>query len=241
MRWITVEETGSAIHVRIDRPEKHNALSVEVVGELSAAVEEYDDHPLPLVISSATAGMFVAGTDVAALRQRTYAESMRRPTAGLFDRIYRRPSPTIAAVDGPALGGGCELALACDVRIASTRSVWGLPEVRLGLVPSAGGLTRLPELVGRGAASDLVLTGRRIDGEEAFRLGLVQRLTEPDELDAAVSAFLDDVAKTSIDAVRLAKEAMRVTGDAHRLVDATSQALMIGSDEAQARMERFLR
>jgi enoyl-CoA hydratase len=192
------------------------------------------------VFRSATHGMFVSGADVASLRDRTVTDSLGRLNSRLFRRIAEHPAPTIAVVDGWALGGGCELALACDFRISSSTAVWGLPEVRLGVIPSGGALHRLAALIGGSMATDLVLTGRRIDGTEAHRIGLVQRLATDGDLDSALAVLLDDLGRTSLFAVRLAKEAMRVSGDPARLVDAAAQALCIADEEAQRRMTELI-
>lgn len=240
MGAITVEADERAVRIGFDRPEKRNALSREMSHEIAAALGDHTSTAAPVVFGSTTPGMFVAGTDIAALRERTVDESLARLNADLFQKIGDHPWPTIAAVDGYALGGGCELALACDFRVSTATAQWGFPEVRLGIIPSAGGLSRLPKMIGAAAATDLLLTGRRIDGQEAWRLGLVQRLADADGLDAAVDDLLTELAKTSLFAVRLAKEAMRVDGDRHRLVDAAAQALCIGSEEAQRRMAALL-
>jgi len=232
--------TADSVVLAVNRPEKRNAIDVALSRALGSALDELEDVALPLVIRSHTPGMFVSGTDVAALRQRTVADSLSRLNARLFQRLYDHPWPTVAVVDGYALGGGCELALACDLRISTPRAKWGLPEVRLGILPGAGGLTRLAGLIGRGRANDLVLTGRRISGEEAFAMGLVERLAPPEELDTALAALLAELAQAAPGAVRLAKEAMRVDGDRHRLVDAAAQALCIASDEAQDRLQALL-
>lgn len=229
-----------ATTIALTRAEKRNALDLATSRAISVALDDLASLEEPLIIRSATPGMFVAGTDVAVLRERTVADSLGRINANLFRRIYEHPAPTIAVVDGYALGGGCELAIACDFRISTPTARWGLPEVRLGIIPSGGALHRLSRLIGGGLATDLVLTGRRIDGVEAHRIGLVQRLAEDGDLDAALATLLDDLGAASPFAVRLAKEAMRVEGDSSRLVDATAQALCISDAEAQRRMAELL-
>ncbi|WP_167760851.1 enoyl-CoA hydratase/isomerase family protein [Geodermatophilus sp. DF01-2] len=226
--------------VLFDRPDRRNALTVEMSRALAAVLEQHAATPRPLVLRSATPGMFVAGTDVASLKARTVEDSLGRINSGLFQRLHDHPWPTVAVVDGAALGGGCELALACDFRLTTEDAQWGLPEVRLGIIPSAGALTRLAALVGTGPATDLVLTGRRIRGREAGPLGLASRVTTPDGLDGALDALLTDLAAAAPLAQRLAKEAMRVDGDRHRLVDAAAQALCLGTEDAQRRLQALV-
>lgn len=233
---LAVEVTDRAVVVSFTRPEKRNAIDPETSAAIDDVLTRAAAVERALVFRSATRGMFVAGTDLDALRRRTVVDSLDRLNGRLFQRIAEHPWPTVAVVEGWALGGGCELALACDIRLSTPDASWGLPEVRLGLVPSAGGMTRLAALVGTGAATDLILSGRGIDGTEAHRLGLVQRLVDADDLEEGLAAALEDLSRASPFAQRLAKEATRVTGDRHRLVDATAQALCIASDEAQRRI-----
>lgn len=237
---LIISSTDRVITIGFARPEKRNALDVTTSQTLSRVMDGLADTLTPLVFRSATPGMFVSGADVASLRDRTVTDSLGRLNSRLFRRIAEHPAPTIAVVDGWALGGGCELALACDFRISSGTAVWGLPEVRLGVIPSGGALHRLAALIGGSMATDLALTGRRIDGTEAHRIGLVQRLATGGDLDSALSVLLDDLGRTSPFAVRLAKEAMRVSGDPARLVDAAAQALCIADEEAQRRMAEVI-
>lgn len=237
---LEITRDDRAFTIGFNRPQKRNALDVATSRALDAALDEAEDVPLPLVLRSSTRGMFVAGTDVASLRERTVEDSLGRLNARLFQRVADHPWPTVAVVEGWALGGGCELALSCDLRVTTDDALWGLPEVRLGIIPSGGGLTRLGQLVGGSVATDLVMTGRRIDGIEAHRIGLAQRLSTVNELEEAVDGLLDELAGSSTQAARLAKEAMRVTGDRHRLVDAAAQALCIAGDDAQRRIGALL-
>lgn len=237
---LRVEEGPHAVTVLFNRPERRNALDVEMSRALSQLLERHAATPLPLVLRSATPGMFVAGTDVASLRARTVHDSLGRINSSLFQRLHDHPWPTVAVVDGAALGGGCELALACDFRITSEDAQWGLPEVRLGIIPSAGALVRLAALAGTGAATDLVLTGRRISGTETAALGITSRVVPADGLDDALVELLAELEKAAPLAQRLAKEAMRVDGDRHRLVDAAAQALCIATDDAQQRLQALL-
>lgn len=236
---VTVEPQGNHVVIWLDRPEKRNALDRGMMRALDAAVTDVAQRGVPVVFRSRSPGMFVAGADLTHLKERTLAESLSRTAWRLFSGIAELAQPTIAAVDGPALGGGCELALACDIRVTTPRALWGLPEVRLGLVPSAGGLTRLRALVGGAWATDLILTGRVIDGAEAHRIGLTTRLVPEDELSHAVSDLVGTLEHNGRLAVQLAKEALRGR-DHDRLVDALAQAALIGTQDTQSRIDEFL-
>lgn len=237
---VTLTRVGQCTVLTLDRPDKRNALNVEMSQAISDALDKARQDPSILLIRSSTAGTFIAGADIADLSRRTRVEALSRLNHELFLKLEEHPWPTVAVVDGPALGGGCELALACDFRVASTRSLWGLPEVRLGIIPSAGGLWRLPRLVGWAAATDLIMTGRRITAEEARAMGLVNRLSEPEDLDAEVEQLVEDLAAASLTAVRYAKEAMRAPADRNRVGEAALQALCFESDDAKQRLGAFL-
>lgn len=236
MSLIQVHQTDTCVTISLDRAEKRNALNPELRDALADAVSDAASVPLPLVIRSRTPGMFMAGTDVNELRRRTTEQSLARRNPDLFDRIERHPYPTVAVVAGAALGGGCELALACDFRVSTETAWWGLPEVTLGIIPSAGALTRLERLVTRGVALELILTGQRITGAEALAIGLAHRAVPDAELDIALDELLRRLQRGSALAQRLAKEALRVTGDARRLVDATAQQLCINDEDTQRRL-----
>lgn len=235
-----ISRADNVVRVDFTRPEKRNALDAATSRALTEVMSSLIDDETPVVFRSATPGMFVSGADVMSLRDRTVAESLARINGTLFRMIEEHPGPTIAVVEGWALGGGCELALACDFRLSTETALWGLPEVRLGIIPSGGALHRLTALIGRSQAADLIMTGRRIDGVEAHRIGLVQRLAKDGDLNGTLQSLLGELAKASPFAVRLAKEAMRVSGDPARLVDAAAQALCIADPEAQRRMAELI-
>ncbi|ASR36124.1 hypothetical protein BAY61_15170 [Prauserella marina] len=224
----------------LDRPAKRNALNVEMSEAISGALDQAREQPGILVVRSSTPGTFVAGADIADLAQRTRAEALSRLNQQLFLKLEEFPWPSVAVVDGPALGGGCELALACDFRVGSSRSLWGLPEVRLGIIPSAGGLWRLPRLIGWAAATELIYTGRRVGADEARQLGLLHRLCEPAELEGTMDGLLGELRKASLTAVRYAKEAMKAPHDRNRVGDAALQALCFESEDARQRLGAFL-
>lgn len=180
---LTVDDRVATLTV--NRPEKLNALNAATIGELDHAIDELRarDDVGGIVVTGAERA-FVAGADIRELAAQSPADARRRAERGqaVFARFESCPKPVVAAVNGFALGGGCELAMACHVRLASEAAKFGQPEVKLGLIPGYGGTQRLPRLVGRGRALELLLTGDLIDAAEAFRIGLVNRVVPPAEL-----------------------------------------------------------
>lgn len=186
VRWIT-----------INRPDKLNALSAATISELDQAVDdaERDAEVIAVVITGAGDKAFVAGADISELNALGPVEAKEFALRGqaVFARIERLRKPVVAAVNGYALGGGCELAMACHLRVASSNAVFGQPEVKLGLIPGYGGTQRLPRLVGRGRALELLMTGRNCGAEEAERIGLVNRVCEPVALTQVVKELLGQI------------------------------------------------
>jgi enoyl-CoA hydratase len=197
--------------VTINRPDKLNALNAAVLDELRAAFDGIaGDAGVGSVIVTGAGRSFVAGADIGEIAAEPAAalEAFARRGQRLFRRIEQFRKPVIAAVNGFALGGGCELALACHVRFASTKAKFGLPEVKLGLIPGYGGTQRLPRLVGRGAALRLILGGEPVDGAEAYRIGLADAVAEPEALLPAARAFATAVMANGPVAVARALEAV---------------------------------
>jgi enoyl-CoA hydratase len=196
----------------INRPEKLNALSNELMGELAQFLDdiENDEELRILVITGAGEKAFVAGADIQELvdRDALLGRKVSRTRQEIFSRIENLPIPVIAAVNGYALGGGLELALACSIRICSDRAQFGAPEVKLGIIPGDGGTQRLPRLVGLGRAMEIVLTGDFIDAQEAYRIGLVNQVISHDELMEKAMGLAQKIAKRPPLAVRYAKEAV---------------------------------
>jgi len=174
-------DDGIAV-VTINRPDKLNALNKQVMSELDAVIEEVssDNDVKAVIITGSGPKAFVAGADIAELADLDESTGQTLALAGqsVFTRIARSPKPVIAVVEGYALGGGCELALACHIRIAGGNAVFGLPEVTLGLIPGYGGTQRLPRLVGQGRAMEMILTGTPIVAQKAFDTGLVNKLVD---------------------------------------------------------------
>jgi enoyl-CoA hydratase len=197
--------------VTINRPDKRNALNATVRRELVAAFDEVrdDDDVRVVIITGAGDKAFVAGADIGEFAQRTPLEQ-RASMQGrrIFDEVAALPKPVLAMINGVALGGGCELALACDLRIAARSARLGQPEVRLGLIPGAGGTQRLPRLVGPSRALRLILTGEPIGAEEAHRIGLVDEVVDDVALQQRTVEIAGAIAAHSPVALRLAKAAV---------------------------------
>lgn len=237
---LAVEHTDDHVIVRLDRPDKRNAIDQSMVDELHAVCAELEQAPRSMLLTGGTDGIFAAGADIGQLRDRTSSDALRAINSGVFERIRRLPMPTVAAIDGPALGGGAELAYACDIRLCTTRSFFGQPEARLGIIAGAGATWRLPALVGESLAKELLFTGRRMPAEEALRAGLVSDVVEPEALLERAEKLLADIAKAAPVALRLTKLAVNAGDAAHPHVELAAQALLFDSEEKHDRMTRFL-
>lgn len=204
-------EDGIAVVV-VNRPEKRNALNAQVRAELLQALDAIraDESARVVIITGAGDKAFIAGADINEFAQRTPVQQravMSERT--VFDEIAAFPKPVIAMINGFALGGGCEIALACDIRVATRSSKLGQPEIKLGIIPGGGGTQRLPRLIGSGRAMRLILTGELIDGVEAERIGLVDVLTEDDALHETTMQLARSIAAQSPLTLKLAKTALR--------------------------------
>lgn len=232
--------------VTFNRPDKRNAIDQTMVNELHDALDGLvmDGEAEACVFTGAGDKAFVGGADIAQLRERDALDALKTINAALFGKIEALPFPTIAAIRGYCLGGGCELAICCDLRVAGEGAKFGQPEVALGIIPAAGGTQRLPRLVGLGRAKELVLTGRTIDALEAERIGLVNRVVPDEEvLDAAKGLARQILAHGTL-AVRLAKlnlnNSARTGQDSGLLLEQVSQAVLFDSEEKRRRMTEFL-
>jgi len=209
---LLLEQAEGVATLSVNRPEKRNALNATARRELLAALDQLRHQPevRVLVITGVGSQAFVAGADIRELAERT-AEQQRQAMATLrvFDAVAEYPKPVIAMINGAALGAGCELALACDIRIAAASAHLGQPEIRLGLIPGGGGTQRLPRLVGMGAALRLILTGEPISAPEAWRLGLVDEVRPDAELREHTLRLARSIAAHSPFALGLAKQAVR--------------------------------
>jgi enoyl-CoA hydratase len=211
--YLLTEAKGPITFVTLNRPEKLNAINREIFHQLRELFGRLatDDAVRVIVLTGAGEKAFAAGADIAELASLspTEARDLSRLGQQVMEGIARLPKPVIAAVNGWALGGGLELALCCHFRIASARARMGLPEVTLGLIPGYAGTQRLPRLIGRAQALQMVLSGDPIDAAEALRIGLVNRVTEPAELLATCEQIAGAIASRGPVAVRFALEAVQ--------------------------------
>ena len=210
---LIVERRNRVALITINRPEKRNALNIQTRQEGAAALEELreDDSVGVVVFTGAGDKAFIAGADIAEFAGRT-AVTQRDVMLGrsLFTAIDTFTKPIIAMINGYCLGGGCELALACDLRIASETASFGQPEINLGIIPGGGGTQRLTRLIGEGKAMELILTGDIIDARTAFNLGLVNMVVPAADLEGRTMELASRIAEKSPIALRMAKEAVKV-------------------------------
>jgi enoyl-CoA hydratase len=210
---LLVERRGRVAIITINRPEKRNALNIQTRAEGAAALDELrDDESVGVVVfTGAGDKAFIAGADIGEFAGRT-ALTQRDVMLGrsLFTAIDSFPKPVIAMINGYCLGGGCELALACDLRIASETASFGQPEINLGIIPGGGGTQRLTRLVGEGKAMELILTGDIINATTALQLGLVNMVVAASELEAKTLEMANRIAEKSPIALRMAKEAVKI-------------------------------
>ena len=215
---LLVERRGRVAVITINRPDKMNALNIQTRQEGAAALDELrdDEEVRVVVITGAGPKSFVAGADISEFAGRT-AVTQREVMLGrsLFTAVDTFPKPIIAMVNGYCFGGGCELAMACDLRVASESAVFGQPEINLGIIPGGGGTQRLTHLVGETKAMELILTGDRIDAQTAFRLGLVNLVVPAADLEAKTMELAARIAEKSPVALRMAKESVKTASRAN--------------------------
>ncbi len=234
--------------VSINRPDKLNALNDAVFRELAEVVgrAESDSSIRGVILTGSGPKAFAAGADISELANQTPHEAKSRALAGqgVMGRIERLGKPVIAAVNGFCLGGGCELAMACHIRLASENARFGQPEVNLGIGPGYGGTVRLPRLVGRGRALELLMTAQVIDAQEAFRIGLVNRVYSQDQLMAEAEKMLRLILAKGPLAVRLVIESVIAGADMaeedHLLLEANHFGLLSASADMREGMAAFL-
>lgn len=231
--------------VTLKRPEVKNAINKAMVAELHEAFDALrEDTEAGCVILTGQGDDFAAGADIAELRERKALESLAAINNALFNKIELNPAPVIAAITGYALGGGCELSLACDIRVGGKSAKMGQPEVNLGIIPAAGGTQRLPRIVGLGRAKELVLTGWIIEADECHRIGLLNHVVEDAEVMNQALKIAETICKKGPLAIRVAKQALNQssrTGLETGLVfESVAQAMLFESEDKMKRMTDFL-
>ncbi len=231
----------------INKPASLNALDTAVLGELAAVVEDLrTNESVKVLVLTGEGRAFVAGADISEMVSKNPIDGLEfgRLGASVFRAIEQLPFPVIAAVNGFALGGGCELAMACDIRLASAKAKFGQPETGLGIIPGFSGTQRLPRLVGPAKAKELIYTGEIIKADEALRIGLVNGVTEPEALIDEALAMAEKIALQPRQAVALAKKAidagMQTDIDTAIGIENNLFALCFSTEEQKQRMTAFL-
>ena len=245
---VLYEKKGPIAYVTLNRPKVLNALSQGAWEDLRTAFEQARDDAavLGVILTGAGEKAFIAGEDISELAHATSVEAEKSSRSGqaVLDLIENLGKPVIAAVNGFALGGGCETAMACTIRIAAEHARFGQPEVKLGIPPGAGGTQRLPRLVGKGRALQLILTGEMINAQEAYRIGLVNEVVPAAELLARCEAILKQILANAPLAVRFALEAvnkgMETSLSAGLLLEASVFAICAGTEDKREGTAAFL-
>ncbi len=243
---INIDISESIATITIDRPDVKNALDLATVNECRRALAQLASNADVgvLIVTGGGESSFVSGADINDIRARGRDEGLAAINSSLFADIERFPRPTIAAVNGYALGGGCELALACDLRIASETAKFGQPELGLGIIPGAGATQRLPRIVGMGWAKHLIFTGEIIDAKQALAIGLVTAVTPAGQLQIRARELAKRVLRQGPLAARLAKVALnasaRVDVDSGLLIETLAQAICYASEDKMEGTSAFL-
>ena len=244
---IDVIKNGPLAYIVINRPDQRNALTKDTLEDIKEALEDVrkDDSIACLVFTGQGDRSFAAGADIGQLREKTALDAL---TSGGMQDVYNLvesfEKPTIAMINGYALGGGCELALSCDIRVASTTAKLGLPELNLSIIPSAGGTQRLVRIVGKGKALEMILMGKVVDAEEAHRIGLVSEVTNPEDLEEKVEQVADQILSKGPLAVKLAKLAVNLGSDVDMktglMIEKLAQAVLFSTEDKREGTTAFL-
>ena len=236
---LRVEQRSGHLRVTLNRPAVRNAIDLATVQALHLVCEQLEASPQPLVLTGA-GSCFAGGADIAQLRERGPVEALAGINSRTFDRVARLPMPTVALVNGPAVGGGAELAYACDLRVATPSASFSNPEVGLGIVAAAGACWRLRELVGLSVAQSVLLGGRSLDAASALACGLVLDVVEEAEAEAYVESLVRRIGRGDPLALRLTKIVLGTPGAGHPFIDDVAQAVAFGSEQKERRMTAFL-
>ena len=237
---------GPMALVTINRPEKHNAISLDTLEELHRAVRRaaVDDDVRVITVTGAGGRSFASGSDLAEVLHRDFRKALEPIVQGLADQLERTPKPTIAAIDGICMGGGLEVALGCDLRIATPRSRFATPEGKLGIIPGGGATARLPRLVGPGWAMEMMLMGEPIDAEHALSIGLVTRLVAPEDLLREARRMADHLAGFAPFVPRTMKAMVQFGMDASlagaQMLEKYAQGALVQTEDKQEGITAFL-
>lgn len=236
---ILVEEHADRVVLRLNRPEVRNAIDLATVEALHDACGRLERDPRVTIIIG-SGGTFAAGADIAQLRERRRDDALAGINSGIFERIHKLPMPVIALIEGYALGGGAELAYACDFRIGTPSTRIGNPEPGLGILAAAGASWRLRELVGEPLAKEILLAGKVLTAEEARQVRLLNEVVEPEGLESAGHQLADKIAQQAALAVRLTKSVFHSPREVHPLIDDVAQAVLFETQDKYDRMTAFL-
>lgn len=236
---LIIERHSDRVIIRLNRPEVRNAIDQNMADALHEVCAELETEPKVAILTGSN-GVFAAGADIGQLRNRGREEALAGINSKVFTRIQELPMPVIALVDGFALGGGAELAFACDFRIGTPTTKIGNPEAGLGILAAAGAAWRLRELVGEPRAKEILLAGRTLQADEAKSIGLLNDVVDPEDLELAGEALADRIASFAPLAVRLSKSAFHAPREAHPLIDNLAQAVLFETEEKYTRMDAFL-
>lgn len=243
---IIAQVEGLIATITINRPEVRNALDLNTLREIEQALDEWRNNQDVMVVIFTGSGekSFAAGADIAQLQKRTMIEALQPNMTATYRKIEEYEKPTIAAINGFALGGGLELALACDIRLAALHAKIGLPELNLAIMPGAGGTQRLSRIIGKGRAMEMILLGEIISAEKAEQIGLVSRAITLEELMPLAKEYAAKLAAKGPLAVRLAKAVIHRGADIEietaLFLEKLAQTILIGSEDKQEGTQAFL-
>lgn len=246
-RYLVCEKKQGLGRIQINRPDKLNALNADVFCETEKVLIDFEeDDNIKAVLISGNEKAFGAGADIDPLANADIVKAFRLTdqSQAVFQRLSHMAKPTIAAISGYALGGGLELALCCDFRVAAENAVFGLPEINLGLIPGGGGTQRLPRLIGEGRALELILLGENIDALQAHKWGLVNKVVSIENIDIECTKLAGKLIEKSSIALRTAKHAIRAGGNVGiedgLKIEQTAFCLLFGTDDQKEGIASFL-
>ena len=236
---LTWAQRDGYLRATLSRPKARNAINSEVVAALHELCSVLEADPQVLVFSGSDK-IFAAGADIGDLKQRQPDDALKGINSRVFERLARLPMPTIALVDGPAVGGGAELAYAFDIRVATPDATFSNPEVGLGIIAAAGAGWRLPQLVGPSVARQILLAGRRLSAEDALAFGLVMEIVSSEDSEVRLASIAHRMGRSSPRALALTKIVLSAPSAAHPQVDDLAQGMLFGTEDAITRMTAFL-